>query len=380
MQGTITPRTTKDGKTRYRAQIRINRDGIKFHESRTFSKESLAKAWLRQKLVDIERDPSILVEKEQVESLMLRDALERYKEEIQHAFGRSKIFALGFLALWPIASKRLNELTRKDYSDHVTLRRAGYPEIGAKPIAPSTAGQDLYYLRSLLIHAQTSWGEQVNITELDDARRGLSKSRVIAKSLVRRRLPTAKELQDLTTYFVRRYQRKNSTYPMHLIMWAAIYLCRRDAELCRIKVSDIDFKAQTMLVKDIKSPDGSTGNDKIAKIPDIAVPIIRELINAKKDMGLSTDDRLIPVNPRSVSTYFAKACLVLGIEDLRLHDLRHEGATRLAEDGLTIPKIQQVTLHESWSSLQVYVNVEPRGERLDFDKALKVASEMLANR
>ncbi len=69
------------------------------------------------------------------------------------------------------------------------------------------------------------------------------------------------------------------------------------------------------------------------------------------------DGRLLPVNTRTVSGYFTRACHILGVGDLRFHDLRHEGASRLAEDGYTIPELQQVTLHESWSSLSIYVNL-----------------------
>ena len=50
---------------------------------------------------------------------------------------------------------------------------------------------------------------------------------------------------------------------------------------------------------------------------------------------------------------------MLDIEDLRFHDLRHEGATRLAENGLTISQLQQ-QLHESWSSLERYVQIRRR--------------------
>ena len=56
-------------------------------------------------------------------------------------------------------------------------------------------------------------------------------------------------------------------------------------------------------------------------------------------------------------------------------DLRHEGITRLAEDGLTIPQIQQVSLHESWESLRRYVNLSHREDRLDFVEAIKVAKK-----
>jgi hypothetical protein len=59
---------------------------------------------------------------------------------------------------------------------------------------------------------------------------------------------------------------------------------------------------------------------------------------------------------------------MLGIVDLHFHDLRHEATSRLFEQEivdengrrkLSIPEVQQVTLHESWKTLQRYVNLNP---------------------
>lgn len=47
---------------------------------------------------------------------------------------------------------------------------------------------------------------------------------------------------------------------------------------------------------------------------------------------------------------------LLGIDDLHIHDLRHEACSRLAEDGWTIPQLQSVSLHDSWASMQIYVD------------------------
>jgi len=68
---------------------------------------------------------------------------------------------------------------------------------------------------------------------------------------------------------------------------------------------------------------------------------------------------------------------MLDIDDLHFHDLRHEAATRLSEQGLTVPQMQQVTGHESWSSLQRYVSVSPRKTLLDFDEAMMIAMRSL---
>jgi integrase len=65
------------------------------------------------------------------------------------------------------------------------------------------------------------------------------------------------------------------------------------------------------------------------------------------------ENLLLPLNPKSLGKEFREACKILGIEDLRFHDLRHEGCTRLAEQSFTIPEIQKVSLHDSWGVYSV---------------------------
>lgn len=47
--GTISERKQKDGQVRYRAEIRMNKDGIKFSQSKIFSNKTLAKNWLKKR-------------------------------------------------------------------------------------------------------------------------------------------------------------------------------------------------------------------------------------------------------------------------------------------------------------------------------------------
>ena len=104
-------------------------------------------------------------------------------------------------------------------------------------------------------------------------------------------------------------------------------------------------------------------------IDELMKPDVRERM-----LKLGGDiDLLIPINHKSFATRWQQGLKMLGIQDLRFHDLRHEGATRLAENGLTIPQLQQHTLHESWSSLERYVQIRRRNSRLDFKEAIQNA-------
>jgi integrase len=67
-----------------------------------------------------------------------------------------------------------------------------------------------------------------------------------------------------------------------------------------------------------------------------------------------------------VGTAFRRSCKALDIDDLRFHDLRHEGTSRLFEAGFPIEKVAMVTGHKDWRMLRRYTNLKPslnRGHR-----------------
>ena len=61
----------------------------------------------------------------------------------------------------------------------------------------------------------------------------------------------------------------------------------------------------------------------------------------------------------SAGAAFRRACAILGIEDLRFHDLRREAASRLFEAGLPIERVALVTGHKTWEMLRRYTRLRP---------------------
>lgn len=379
--GTITKRTLKDGTIRYRAQVRVLREGYPpFSQSETFSKKSLAEEWIRKKEAAIEITPDKILNPEAGKKSLLKDFITRYLADVEN-FERTKIASLQQAGRYDIGSKDVYTLTRKDFSDFAISRRKGDPETGKEGVAPATAEKDLSHLSALFHHADLVWGEKMEstIVELSYAIKGLRKSKIITKGKVRDRLPTADELQLLTNYFYKGWKRVYAAIPMHLIMWFAIYSGRREDEICSMRLADFDKLNNQWLIRDVKNPNGSAGNHKYMHLEPFALKLIQEFLRPDtRERMLSlgySKELLIPANTKTISAYFTRACQYLGIEDLRFHDLRHEAATRYAEDGFTIPQLQTITLHSSWSSLRRYVNLKKRGSRLDFEEAMKVTEE-----
>lgn len=72
------------------------------------------------------------------------------------------------------------------------------------------------------------------------------------------------------------------------------------------------------------------------------------------------EERIFPYNSRSVTAGFQRVKNDLGITDLRYHDLRREGASRLFEKGYSIEEVAQVTGHRNLNILwQVYTQLFP---------------------
>ncbi|MCX4029042.1 tyrosine-type recombinase/integrase [Spartinivicinus sp. SM1973] len=68
---------------------------------------------------------------------------------------------------------------------------------------------------------------------------------------------------------------------------------------------------------------------------------------------------MFPYNSKSVGAAFTRVVRSLGIHDLRFHDLRHEAASRLFEQGYDIQEVALVTGHKDWNMLRRYTQIKP---------------------
>lgn len=363
--GTIAQRKLVNGTIRYRAEIRINRKGLPIYkESQTFGSKKIAAGWIAKREAEIENNPEILFGQEKLVDLTLTDAIDRYLAEVGSEYGRTKTYALKLIQKFPIAQHIITKIKSTHIAEHVAQRKVGVDKLGLSPIAASTLQHELLHIRGVLSHATVMWDIDIDLNAFDKATSQLRKTRQISASKKRGRLPTNEELHLLTKYFSEKWSRASYSYPMHLIIWFAIYSCRREAEITRMELSDYDQHNQLWKIRDLKNPTGSKGNHKEFHV----LPPCKQIIDLLMDSGIRdrmlkrgySAEYLIPLSPKTIGGEFRNACKLLGIEDLKFHDLRHEGCTRLAEQGFTIPQIQQVSLHDSWGSLERYVSIKKR--------------------
>ena len=115
-----------------------------------------------------------------------------------------------------------------------------------------------------------------------------------------------------------------------------------------------------MIVRDRKDPRKKQGNHMI-------VPLLGGAFDLAYKQP-KTSELIFPFNARSVTAGFQRVRNELGIEDLRYHDLRREGASRLFEKGYSIEEVAQVTGHRNLNVLwQVYTQLFPHKLHEKFD-------------
>jgi integrase len=343
----IKVRKQSDGSTRYTAIIRLRNGKMIVHqEARTFAHRSAAVTWAKHREVELE-NPAAFV-RVQHGAPTLAELIGWYIDTFEtiSKWQRSKQTHLEFLKRHSIGKANALTLTSATLIDHVRSRRAD----GA---GPATVINDLVWIGVVLRAAKNVRELPVRPEVAQEASGACRELRLISKPRRRARRPTVDELSRLREYFAGRDRR--AQIPMQAIVDFAIASARREAEICRLEWGDNDATTRTGLVRDAKHPTSRDGNHRRFKYTQEAWAIVENQPRAST--------YIFPYEPKSVGAAFTRACHVLGIEDLRFHDLRHEATSQLFERGYQIHEVAQFTLHESWNELKRYTNLKPQNVR-----------------
>jgi integrase len=344
---TIKARRQANGSIRYTAVVR-KRVGktIVHREAKTFTHRSAAVSWARHREVELENQA--VPGRKQHEPVTVAALIRWYIEtfETLSKWQRSKQSHLEFLERHTIGKANALDLSAAALTDHVRRRRAD-------GTGPATVLNDLIWIGVVLRAAKNVKGIPVRPEIAQEARDACGTLRLIGKARKRARRPTAEELARLHEHFTTRDRR--AEIPMVAIMDFAIASARRQAEICRIEWRDNDETARTGLVRDAKHPTHKEGNHRRFKYTPEAWAIV--------DKQPRTSEYIFPYDPKSVGAAFTRACHLLGIQNLRFHDLRHEATSRLFERGYQIHEVAQFTLHDSWNELKRYANLKPENVR-----------------
>lgn len=342
----IKKRTLQNGSLRFTVDIIVKKNSRIIHrESKTFRKKDLAKTYGTKRVTELESDGV-----KPMKSVPLYILLDMFMQErdLWDNTGRTKQYVIRLLRDCDISRIESNELKTSDLIEHCKNRKAA----GAQP---ATIYHDIAYLRSVMKKANPVFNIKANYQIFDEAVPVLVDMSLVGKSEKRTRRPTSEELTLLKQGLKEReeYRPNGSTrIPFTDILEFSILTCMRIGEVCKLRWDDLDTTNKTIVVRDRKDPRKKAGNHMV-------VPLLGESLDIVMKQS-QTEVRIFPYHARSVSAGFQRVRDKLHIRNLRYHDLRREGASRLFEQGYSIEEVAQVTGHRNLNILwQVYTQLNP---------------------
>ncbi|MER9628413.1 site-specific integrase [Mesorhizobium sp. M0296] len=352
--GTIVPRPRKDGTTAYMAKIILKRKGKVVHrETETFDRRAAANAWIVKREEALSKPGEIERAKAPVPTL--GQVIKKYLSDSIKPVGRTKKQVLKSIQDFDIAQLPCDRIGSPNLVEFAQ-------ELG-KTRLPQTVGNYLSHLSEVFTVAGPAWGYPLDKKAIEDAAIVARRLGIIGRSNLRDRRPTMDELDRIMTFFT---SRRVSAAPMLQITAFAIFSTRRQEEITRITWPDLDEEHSRVLVRDMKNPTEKAGNDVWCDLPEQALKIVQAMPRGP--------NRIFPYVPDTIGHAWRDACATLGIDNLRFHDLRHEGVSRLFELGLNIPHVAAVSGHRSWTNLKRYTHIRAKGDKYAGWKWLEIAA------
>lgn len=349
----IEKRATSKGEIKYRCTVGVKKDGaIIYRERQTFSKQALAKSWGVMRVADIEKNGVPTVNAQSATTF--GELLDLYTNHPNIKYGQSKTWSLNLIRRCEISEVALSAFTTNTFIEHARLREA-------QGAGPSTIRNDIAFIGSVLGAAEPMFNLKVDLQCYQQAKYQLQKLGMTASSQKRSRRPTQDETNALLVALEARSRRSNQKIPFHRIFLFSILSCMRIGEVTSLRWADIDHKQKAILVRDRKHPRKKLGNHMYVALLGEAWDIVMEQPRVS--------ELIFPFKHKRISIVFGEERNKLGIEDLRYHDLRREGASRLFEAGFSIEEVAQVTGHRSLNVLwQVYTELFPNSLHEKFNK------------
>jgi integrase len=317
---------------KWRALIR--RKGHK-SQCKSFPTKAQAEAWARQREADLDRgeaapaDTGITIGQLIDTYRDLRDKSRPISDSSNEHYQLVKLRK-------ELGDKRAMSMKPQDLVDFAAKRK----NEGA---GPYTVNMDVSKLGTALRYAASAL--HVTIPDIvGSARPLLTHLGLIGGGGKRERRPTEDELRRIIAHLDAEYGRIYAD----AVAFAAVAAMRR-GEVCSILWKDLD-REKRLIGAWRKHPRKTKTWEHVPLLGEAWDIVIRQP---------EDDERIFPIHPQTLTKYFTQTCAALDIPDLHLHDLRHEGTSRLFEEGYAIQQVALVTGHRDWRNLKRYTNLRP---------------------
>lgn len=352
-------RIEKRGELQWRVQIR--RKGFP-PQSRTFSYKEDAEKWGRE--VERELETIGFVDRRMAEGTTFAEVLTRYSEDVTPAKKSApteQSLIRGFLRDPELVQVKMSAL------DSATV--AAWRDRRLKVVKPGTVNRELNVISAIINHARREWRiHMMNPVEL---------VKRPASPQGRDRRLSVEEERYLTAELSPAPRKANGTFGagtrnsyIGRVMLLAVQTAMRRGEILRLRWEHLDLMPGAAFAH---LPMTKNGEARDVPLSSKAVEILRTFIEPGADMPTegqvfrTTDDALKKAFSRAVrrarqrylddSQAVGKQPKTGFLENLRFHDTRHEGTSRLAKK-LNVLELSATTGHKDMRSLKRYYHPE----------------------
>ena len=306
-------------------KVRIRRTGAP-EQTRTFNSKKLALQWSRS--VENAIDQGLVIDRRASERTSLGEILERYRREVTPAKrgARDEDLRLRAMVRRPLARITMAALT--------SSRLAAYRDERLRVVCGATVNREFNILSHAIDIARREWDIYLPINPC---------------TLVRRAPPSrprSRRLQhDEERRLLSQCRAARNPWLAHFVA-LAIETGMRRGELLGLQWVNVDLEKRTAFL-----PITKNGEARSVPLSSQAAAILRSLPNSRT--GYVFGDLTVEGLKKS----FKRAVRRAGIDNLRLHDMRHEATSRFFEKGLNMMEVAFVTGHKTLQMLKRYTHL-----------------------
>jgi integrase len=348
---------------RWRAVVRMQ--GRKM--SQTFDLKANAEDWIaeQERLIRRGQNPDAT-------AMSLADAIHRYEIEVskrKRGYEQEK-YRLEAWRRDALADKRLNEIRAWEIAAYIRDRQTGKPrppskkgsgnrgvrERAPEPVGAQTILSEVTLLQAIFETAIKDWGLDLHnpVRSVRKPRRPRPRNRRLEAGELERLLAACRGDDELRTFIL-----------------LSVQNAMRRGEQLRLRWEDIDLDRGIAHLRETK-----TGEPRSVALTPEVVALLGSI--KEKSGGPAEGSLWSQRDPRSWSRAVARAIRRAGLEDLRLHDLRHEATSRLFERGLTIEEVAAITGHKTWTMLRRYTHLRPENIAAKLRRAAPAPTSSIA--
>ena len=262
------------------------------------------------------------------------EVIDRYRDEVTpqkkgavQEYSRIKVIKRTLDAL-DILDKPIGKITGDDLTDYIDYRE--------EEVSGTTIRKEIETFSGIFTKARKRFKLKVDnpVQDIEKPKAGAPRNRRCSRI----------ELKILLTV-AKKYGKDEM---MEIIIPFAIETAMRRGEIAKLRWEHIELEEGTLYL-----PATKNGEPRTVPLSPYAIQLLRQ-------SGVKESGRVFPLEPDSITRAFSRIREKTDIEDLRLHDLRHEATSRLFEKGLNATEVKLITGHKSYQMLDRYTHLNAK--------------------